>query len=67
MGNKSKRRPQIGTTELTKRTAKKDVTVGDLPAKTDRTRSAKGGFTTANDHARIAIYQHNQTDLEFVR
>ena len=64
MGKKRQRRSPIGTTEVTKRSSKKGVTVGDLPAKSDRTRSATGGFTAATGYA---TYQHNQTDLEFVR
>ena len=65
MENKRKRRLQIATTDPTERSANKGVTVGDLPARTDGTRSARGG--AARDHAHTAVYQHNQTDLEFLR
>jgi hypothetical protein len=56
--------PEVATTD---RSANESVTIGDLPARTDGTRPVKGGLTVASAGARTATYQHNQTDLEFVR
>ena len=39
----------------------------DLPARSDRTRATKGGATIAAAGQQTAAYQHNQTDLEFIR
>ena len=46
---------------------KKKTNVGDLPARSDRARATKGGATIAAAGRQTAAYQHNQTDLEFVR
>jgi hypothetical protein len=54
MANTSKR--QRESMDLTKRGALNKAQVGDLLAKADG--KAKGG---------AAVYQHNQTDLEFLR
>ena len=67
MMNTRKRR-QNGTTAPPNRSAKKkNANVGDLPDRTDRTGATRGGATVAADGRQTAVYQHNQTDLEFVR
>jgi hypothetical protein len=47
--------------------SKRPAKLGDLPAMTGGTRSTRGGSTIASVRPRTAAYQHNQTDLEFVR
>ena len=59
-------RRQIGTTAPRNR-GTKNTNVGDLPARSNRTRATKGGATVAAAGRQTAAYQHNQTDLEFVR
>lgn len=39
----------------------------DLQARSDRTRATRGGATITAAGRQTAAYQHNQTDLEFVR
>jgi hypothetical protein len=51
---------------MTNRRTKKNTNVGDLPA-SDRARATKGGATVAAAGQQTAAYQHNQTDLEFIR
>ena len=58
---------QRGATELTKRGAPKKAEVGDLPARAEGPDAPKGGAVTAREAAQPAVYQHNQTDLEFLR
>jgi hypothetical protein len=66
MTNTSRPR-QNGTPDPRNRSAKKKTNVDDLPARADRTGAASGGVTIAPDGGPTAVYQHNQTDLEFVR
>jgi hypothetical protein len=49
---------------MTNRGTTKNTNVGDLPATSNRARAAKGGATAGRQ---TAAYQHNQTDLEFIR
>ena len=51
----------------TKTNTRKNTNVGDLPARSGRARATKGGATIAAAGPQTAAYQHNQTDLEFVR
>jgi hypothetical protein len=61
-------RRQIATTAPRNRgTKQKNTNVGDLPARRDRAWATKGGATIAAAGRQTAAYQHNQTDLEFVR
>jgi hypothetical protein len=61
MAKPSKRQRGAG-----RRTLKK-AKVGDLIARADEPGVAKGGAVTARAVAPPAVYQHNQTDLEFLR
>jgi hypothetical protein len=45
----------------------KKAKVVDLFAQADGTATAKGGAAIAREAAQPAVYQHNQTDLEFLR
>ena len=65
MATTSKR--QRGAKGLTRRGALKRAAVGDLLTRADGTGAAKGGAATAREAAQPAVYQHNQTDLEFLR
>jgi len=65
MAKPSKR--QRGAKDLTRRGTLKKAKVGDLLTRADGTGAAKGGAVTARDAAQPAVYQHNQTDLEFLR
>ena len=51
----------------TKTNTRKNTNVGDLPARSDRARATKGGATIAAAGRQTAAYQHDQTDLGFVR
>ena len=51
-------RTQRGSTDVTKRGTRKNASAGDLLPRAERGGSPKGG---------AAVYQHNQTDLEFLR
>jgi len=65
MANRSKR--QRGAMDLTRRGALKKAEVGDLPARAEGPDAPKGGAVTAREAAEPAVYQHNQSDLEFLR
>jgi len=65
MATTSKR--QRGAKDLNRRGALKKAEVGDLLARADGPDATKGGAVTAREAARPAVYQHNQTDLEFLR
>jgi hypothetical protein len=56
-----------GVKGLTRRGALKKAKVVDLFAQADGTATAKGGAAIAREAAQPAVYQHNQTDLEFLR
>jgi hypothetical protein len=63
MANTRKR--QQGSTDVTKRGVRKNASVGDLLARVERSSSPTGGALGAGGAAPPAVYQHNQTDLEF--
>jgi hypothetical protein len=65
MAKPSKR--QRGAKDQTRRGALKKAEVGDLLARADGPDAAKGGAVTAREAAQPAAYQHNQTNLEFLR
>jgi hypothetical protein len=56
-----------GSMDLTRRGALKKAKVVDLLVQADGTGAAKGGAVTPREAAQPAVYQHNQTDLEFLR
>jgi hypothetical protein len=65
MANTGERRQ--GPTNVTKRGARKNARVRDLLANRRRPGVPLGGAVVAREPAQPAVYQHNQTDLEFLR
>jgi hypothetical protein len=63
MAKRSKR--QHESMDATKRGALKKAKAGDLLAKADR--MVKGGVAVERDLDQPSMYQHNQTNLEFLR
>jgi hypothetical protein len=53
--------------DLTRQGTLKKAKVVDLLARASGPDAAKGGAVIARETAQPAVYQHNQTDLEFLR
>ena len=56
-----------GSMDLTRQGTLKKAKVVDLLARASGPDAAKGGAVIARETAQPAVYQHNQTDLEFLR